>query len=69
MQNIIKRLRHIEYMAGDVYGKAAEYFKDDGLFSEFLAKTAEDETLHYQALTSAAEHLKGTDVKKTRHIV
>jgi CheY-like chemotaxis protein/rubrerythrin len=64
MQNIIKRLRHIEYMAGDVYGKAAEYFKDDGLFSEFLAKTAEDETWHYHALTSAAEHLKGTDVKK-----
>lgn len=54
MREIIAWLRQVEEMAGEAYREVADYFLDDNEFSSFLAGLAEDESLHYHLMGSAA---------------
>jgi CheY-like chemotaxis protein/rubrerythrin len=55
MDKIIKWLIGIEQEAGDLYSAAAERFKANEQFSEFLSNLAADEYWHHQLIESAAE--------------
>lgn len=54
MKNIIKWLREIEHLAGEMYLQAASIYKTDANLKRFLERTAEDEAWHYHVMGSAA---------------
>ncbi len=57
MKDLIKWLRKMEHMAGEVYLQAAEIYADDPEFKKFFEEVAEDEAWHYHVMGSAAEFL------------
>ena len=57
MESIIKWLREVEHLAGEVYSLAAIEFPDDTKLKKFLERSAEDEAYHYHVMGSAAELL------------
>jgi CheY-like chemotaxis protein len=58
MKEEIRWLISIERMAGNLYGKAADYFSADEELSTFLHDLAEDEAWHYHIMGSAAEYTR-----------
>ncbi|GAX60373.1 histidine kinase [Candidatus Scalindua japonica] len=54
MKEIIKWLRGIEHLAGEMYHQAASIYSDDDVFKKFLEHNAEDEAWHYHVMGSAA---------------
>ncbi len=54
MDKIIEWLIGIEQKAGDLYSAAAERFKDNKEFSEFLSNLAADEHWHHKIMEKAA---------------
>lgn len=60
MKEVVDWLRRVEQLACDVYKAASDYFSQDKEFSCFLSRLAEDESLHFHLMGSAAEHLKET---------
>jgi CheY-like chemotaxis protein len=56
MEEIIQWLMKIEHLANDIYSQAALYFKNDPNWVEFLEHAAEDESMHYHIIASAAQH-------------
>lgn len=58
MTESIEYLLKIRKVAGDVYKKAAVFFKKDKEFARFLTLLAEDERGHIDALLDAVEQLK-----------
>jgi len=60
MDKIIEWLVDIEQKAADVYGAAAENFKDDKKLSEFLSNLAADEQWHHEVIQNAAEIVRST---------
>lgn len=61
MKEIIHWLRHIEQLACDVYMAASHHFSQDKEFSSFLSRLAEDESLHFHLIGSAAQYLQETE--------
>ena len=57
MKDIVTWLREVERLACEFYQEAAAYFADDPKLKKFLQQTAEEETLHYHVMGSAAEYL------------
>ena len=57
MESIIKWLREVEHLAGEVYSMPALEFVDDKNLKKFLDRSAEDEAYHYHVMGSAAEFL------------
>lgn len=57
MRDIIKWLREIEHLAGEMYHLAASKYSHDHTLKNFLEHTAEDEAWHYHVMGSAAEFL------------
>jgi len=53
MKKIIKWLREIEHLAGEMYQQAISIYSDD-VFLKFLEHNAEDEAWHYHVMGSAA---------------
>jgi len=60
MRDIIDWLIRIERMAKELYGDAAEYFKEDENFASFLKILSNDEEYHRQIMESASSHLEGS---------
>jgi two-component system, chemotaxis family, chemotaxis protein CheY len=56
MEEIIQWLMKIEHLANDIYSRAAIYFHNNLDLKQFLNHAAEDETMHYHIMTSAAQH-------------
>lgn len=54
MINLIEWLQSVENLASDVYAEAAERFKADKPFTQFLKSLSEDEAWHYHLMGSAA---------------
>jgi CheY-like chemotaxis protein/rubrerythrin len=50
----------MEQLACEVYKAASDYFTQDKEFCSFLSRLAEDESLHFDLMGSAAEYLKET---------
>lgn len=55
MKDIIDWLSHNEKMVGLFYKHAAEIFQDDAKLSGFLQHLSQDEFLHYQMISKAAD--------------
>ncbi len=55
MKEIIDWLSHFEEMVGLCYKNAAEIFQDDAKLSGFLQHLSQDEFLHYQMISKAAD--------------
>lgn len=58
MTEIINWLINMEHLAGEIYNRAAEYFRDDEDFKTFLQRMAEDEAWHFHIMGSAAENFR-----------
>lgn len=54
IKGIVKWLKEIEHMAGDLYLQAASIYADDPTFKNFLEHLAEDEAWHYHLMENAA---------------
>ena len=57
MKDIIKWLREIEHLAGQMYQLAASKYSENDNLKQFLEHAAEDEAWHYHVMGSAAEYL------------
>ncbi len=57
MESIIKWLREVEHLAGEIYSLAAIRYADDKKLKKFLERAAEEEAYHYHVMGSAAEFL------------
>jgi CheY-like chemotaxis protein len=60
LKEIIDWLRQVEQLACDVYQEASDYFSQDKPFSSFLSTLAEDESLHFHLMGSAAQYFNDT---------
>jgi CheY-like chemotaxis protein len=55
MENLIQWLMKIEHLANDIYSRTAAYFENNHQLRKFLLGAAEDEALHYQVMSRAAQ--------------
>lgn len=60
MKEIIDWLQHVEQLAYEVYQAASNQFNQDRVFSSFLSKLGQDESLHFDLMRSAAQYLQET---------
>jgi CheY-like chemotaxis protein len=60
LKEIMDWLRQVEQLACDVYQEASDYFSQDKPFSSFLSRLAEDESLHFHLMGSAAQYFHDT---------
>jgi CheY-like chemotaxis protein len=58
MRAEIRWLMSIERMAGNLYSRAADFFKEDAELATFLRDLAVDEAWHYHVMGSAAEYIR-----------
>ena len=58
MKEIIKWLKEIEHLAGEMYQQAAVIYASDDNLREFLEDNAEDEAWHYHVMGSAESFLE-----------
>lgn len=65
MRGIAEWLASMEKSAEELYRKAANNFKDDKEFSEFLILMAEEEAEHFRLLQSASKHLTQVEPLKS----
>lgn len=57
MREIIKWLREIEHLSGEMYQQAAAIYAADDVLRKFLEHNAEDEAWHYHVMGSAESYL------------
>ncbi len=53
--SLIVKLKALEMLAAEVYAASSEYFAGDSELASFLAELAEDESLRYHFMGSAAD--------------
>lgn len=63
MKEIIDWLQHMEQLACEVYNAISDCFSQDEEFSSFLSRLAEEESLHFHIMGSAAQYLQEADKK------
>lgn len=58
MKEIIDWLQHVEQLACEVYKAISDRFSQDEEFYSFLSRLAEEESLHFHIMGSAAQYLQ-----------
>jgi two-component system OmpR family response regulator len=58
MKEIIDWLQHMEQLACEVYNAISDCFSQDEEFYSFLSRLAEEESLHFHIMGSAAQYLQ-----------
>jgi CheY-like chemotaxis protein len=58
MKEIIDWLQYMEQLACEVYSAISDFFSQDEEFFSFLSRLAEEESLHFHIMGSAAQYLQ-----------